>query len=268
MSKRFAFTSYLEDNWPLWKPDQMVYLVYQGEKCPETKRFHWQGYVEFKGSKRFKGVQEALGLPGCHLEKSRGTGEENRRYCTKPESRIEGPYEYGTMGPGQGKRSDLASLCEVIKKGASDEEIANLAPTAWLKYSRGVIALRAAVSQKRKWKTHITVAWGPTGTGKSKCADEMFPDAYWKPPGKWWDGYHGQKHVILDDFRPWWWDMEYMLRLMDRYPLRVETKGGTVEFVATHIFITSNIRPEEWYWDDKEKVIRRIDDCMHLDQPE
>lgn len=268
MSKRFTFTSYLEDEWPLWKPNEMAYLVFQLEACPETKRHHWQGYVEFNKSKRFKGVQESLGLPGAHLEKARGTGEENRTYCTKAESQVEGPYEYGTMQPGQGARTDMKTICALITDGASDAAIAAWAPTAWLKYSRGIVALRAAVATKRHYKTHVTVAWGPTGTGKSKCGAEMYPDAYWKAEGKWWDGYSGQRDVIIDDFRDHWWSLDYMLRLMDRYPLRVETKGGTVEFVARNIFISTNVNPANWYYGDQDKIMRRIDDIIELADPE
>lgn len=268
MSKRFAFTSYLEDEWPLWKPNEMVYLVYQGERCPDTKRFHWQGYVEFKGSKRFKGVQESLGLPGAHLEKARGSGEDNRTYCTKEDSQVEGPYEYGTMGPGQGARMDLKQMCELIKSGVNDACIAQVCPSALLKFPRGVATLRAAIVTPRAWKTHVTIAWGPTGTGKSKTGHEMYPAAYWKNEGKWWDGYIGQEDVIIDDFRDDWWSLSFMLQLLDRYPLRVETKGGSVEFRARNIYISTNDDPTTWYYGNWDKVGRRVDDLIHMDKPE
>ena len=42
-----------------------------------------------------------------------------------------------------------------------------------------------------------------------------------------------------------------MLRLLDRYPCQVETKGGSVNFAPKTIIILSNKAPEDWY--DKEK---------------
>lgn len=46
--------------------------------------------------------------------------------------------------------------------------------------------------------------YGPPGTGKSKqaidIADKLYgEEPYWKSQNKWWDGYTGQKVVLLDD---------------------------------------------------------------------
>lgn len=63
----------------------------------------------------------------------------------------------------------------------------------------------------------------------------------------WWDGYCGQKVVILDDYRPWWCPFSFMLRLLDRYPIQVQVKGGFVNFVPEKIVITTPKNVEDTF---------------------
>ena len=108
------------------------------------------------------------------------------------------------------------------------------------------------------------VFWGRTGTGKSRLAwEEAGLEAYAKDPRtKWWDGYMGQTHVVIDEFRGTI-DIVHLLRWLDRYPVRVENKGGSVSLSATRFWFTSNLDPRLWYPDvDAETVaalVRRIE---------
>lgn len=94
------------------------------------------------------------------------------------------------------------------------------------------------------------VFWGPTGTGKSRKAwEDAGLDAYPKDPRtKWWDGYIGQQHVVIDEFRGCI-DISHLLRWIDRYPFLVEIKGSTIPLICDEIWITSNLHPEKWYPD-------------------
>lgn len=51
-----------------------------------------------------------------------------------------------------------------------------------------------------------------------------------------------------------------MLQLLDRYPLRVEVKGSFVPFVSRRVIITSNVPPDEWYPNirDRSPLMRRL----------
>jgi len=72
-------------------------------------------------------------------------------------------------------------------------------------------------------------------------------DAYPKAPlTKWWDGYRGQDHVVIDEFSGVV-AITQILRWFDRYPVLVEVKGSAIPLVASKIWITSNLEPEEWY---------------------
>lgn len=107
--------------------------------------------------------------------------------------------------------------------------------------------------------------------GKSRCAYECCPGAFWLMPsresasGTWWDGYEGQHTVIIDEFYSWL-RYDYFLRLTDRYPLQVETKGGSVQFVSRRIVFTSNTQPAHWYPNiqDRAAFDRRISCVFHF----
>jgi len=99
---------------------------------------------------------------------------------------------------------------------------------------------------------------------------EADSSAYSKDPRtKFWCGYDSQENVILDEFRGAI-DVAHLLRWLDKYPVRVETKGSSRPLVATTFWITSNLCPLDWYPDlDKETaaaLVRRLD-IVHLNKP-
>lgn len=115
---------------------------------------------------------------------------------------------------------------------------------------------------QRSWRPDVYWFWGPTGTGKTRTAHKMAPDAYFTPSTlQWWDGYDGHEDVIVDDFRASFCKLEYLLRLTDRYPFRVAFKGGFRQFLAKRIFFTSAFSPEALFdggRDNVDQLLRRI----------
>lgn len=116
------------------------------------------------------------------------------------------------------------------------------------------------------------VYWGPTGTGKTRTAwEEAGLDSFPKDPNtKWWDGYRGQRNVIIDEFRGSI-SISHMLRWLDCYPVSVEPKGGGTPLAACKFWITSNLPPEKWYPDLDEDTFkalrRRFTKVVHFSEP-
>lgn len=122
------------------------------------------------------------------------------------------------------------------------------------------------------------VLWfhGGTGTGKTRTAFQYLLEDYkmeeiYISSGRidpFMNGYHGQKAVILDDLRPGFCKFEYLLRLLDGYPVSVNVKGGYWSWLAEKIIITAPIEPSLMYvnretgqeWDNLDQLLRRIDE--------
>nr|QOU12654.1 replication protein [Canine circovirus] len=229
-----------------------------GREVGESGTPHLQGFVNLKKTCRMGALKARLGGRG-HFEPARGDDCSNKDYCSKGGDIL---IEAGEVSR-QGKRNDLHDAVVKLKETKSLAAVAAAYPETYVKFSRGLrelLLISPEMTTPRTWKTEVEVLCGPPGCGKSRYCMETAPSAYWKPRGKLWDGYDGHQDVIMDDFYGWL-PFDDMLRLCDRYPLRVETKGGTMNFVARRVFITSNRLPHEWYNDEignKEALYRRL----------
>ncbi len=65
--------------------------------------------------------------------------------------------------------------------------------------------------------------------------------------GLWWDGYRGERTIVLDDFQPRKVALRSLLRILDTYPYRCEVKGGMVMADWLRVIITNNDHPVTWY---------------------
>ncbi len=225
------------------------FIVAQIEVCPTTKRRHVQGYVQFKSNQRMNAVKRWLRRADAHVEIARGSPEQNQDYCTKDKSRETGgrPWIWGEIKTRrQGQRTDLTDLVAMVRSGATWTDIIEEHPGDYVRYHRGLEAVRGVYSVSVERAVEVELHWGASGAGKTRQAYDAHPELYRWRGGKWFDGYNGQETLLLDDFEgniPW----TRLLNLLDRYPMTVETKGGHVAARWTRVIITSNLEPAEWY---------------------
>lgn len=226
-----------------------------GFEVGESGTPHIQGYVEFARQISFNVIKKKW-LPVGHFEARRGTSKQAADYCKK-----EGNWlHFGELSR-PGKRTDL----DGVRETAQTEGMRAVTRTANFQEIRVAEKYLTYNEEARKWKPTVIWIWGPTGTGKSSTATELCKDGdtYRKNTAtKWWDGYDGHENIIIDDFRPSWWDLTYMLGLLDRYEFQVEVKGGMRQIRARQIIITSAIAPEQCYLgtgEAVEQLLRRID---------
>jgi len=207
-------------------------------------------------------------IPKAHWEVCKGSHTQNKVYCTKAETRVDGPWEHGKE-PSQGERVDLVALKETMDSGASMKQIVQEHPAAFLRYGRSIREYRQIMQPERDWKTYVEFHWGVTGCGKSHYAKTTYPGAYRKASSKWWDGYDSHEVVIMDEFYGLHFDPSYMLQLMDQYGFQVEVKCGTTQFLAKRLIITSNRHWHHWWPGadySREAFARRIDKTVYYDK--
>lgn len=256
--------------------DLIRYAVFQFETAPSTGRRHCQAYVYTTRNSRISAVKKIFNgwRVGCspHIELARGNIDQAVAYCVKADTSVQGTSREVGSKPRQGSRSDLADIAAAIDEGMPLAEVAQLHPADFIRYSRGLQEYqRVRLSCPRSPETSITVYWwfGPTGTGKSRKAFSDYPDSYVKmPTNKWWDGYVAQTEVIMDDYRPAMCPFSELLRILDRYPMRVEMKGSSVDLAATTFIITTCQRPEIiWHGKTEEQIdqlLRRITEIVEF----
>lgn len=217
---------------------------------------HLQGFANFKKKLRLTTLKNLPGFMRAHVQPARGSDLQNQKYCQKGKNYLE-------MGcPSRpGRSGALTEAVDLLKKnGGNLSEVADVYPEVFIRHGRGLrdYVNTACLSGQRNWKTQVIVIIGKPGVGKTRYVNSECKgqSVYWKPRGPWWDGYCNQDCVILDDFYGWI-TFDELLRVCDRYPLRVPVKGAFVEFVAKKLYITSNEPPENWY--DKENIRGKIE---------
>lgn len=241
---------------------QLLYYIFQEEECPSTKRRHWQGYIRFSSPKSFSYVKKVF-LPwnDVHIEIARGTPAQNIAYCSKQESRVAGPWEFGDKPAEQGKRSDLLHVRDLVSAGQGMRTIAQeVTSYQGLKFAESLLKY---AEPGRNFVTEVRWYHGSTGSGKTRAALEEFPDAWVSGRNlKWWDGYDAHEVVVVDDFRKDFCTFHELLRIFDRYPYRVETKGGSRQLLAKVIIVTCPWDPEVLFSgrsaEDVGQLLRRI----------
>lgn len=213
----------------------------------------------------FSKLKTLTGFRRAHLETMRGTPEDSLSYCTKEDSNA---FVFGTL-PTPGKRTDIHMAAERILAGASVRDLAQETDSAVavVKFHKGLTVLRSLAQPSRTEPPKVFWIFGPTGTGKTRCAfksaralarlDGKSESDIWISSGglRWFDGYDGQLVAIFDDFRSKHvTSFAFLLRLLDRYPVDVEFKGGFVKWVPKYIFITCPYDPDECFSTRKQHV--------------
>jgi len=217
------------------------------------------------------GLKKLVGLDRAHLEGMRGNIKQNERYCSK----FAELSFFGDPFVEPGARRDVQAIYNMVKEGKSDLEIMEKDFNGYARFVRAIQRLRTLLPPKRSGYPLVLLLVGTAGCGKTKNCYDQYPDL-WEPPiqtGKtdqtWFDGYIGQREVLLDEFEGHL-PLNSLLKILDRYLRQVPVKHGFTWFNPEIIMLTANSHPSTWYdfSNRKEKEIalrRRISRVMNFD---
>lgn len=237
------------------------------ERGKEDQRLHLQGACYFAQPKSNQQLKRWT-AQWAHLEVMKGTQHDAYKYTTKDDdTHIGGPWLIGEAPAeiGQGRRSDLDKVSEMILSGARMKEVALAYPSSYIRYHRGFQALQAiSMEEPKKFRSdyHTIYIWGPPEIGKTRLALKLGQARNWfrQCEGQWSDGSDIPEVFLIDDLIVDQHSQKYLYALTDKQPgWRLFKKGvGAIPYVSELCIITSNFPPEDVFsWSAKEVAAQR-----------
>jgi len=254
--------------------------------CPEVGAQgtpHIQFSISFKKQVRFTALCKMFKEPDSddtikvRLFKTKGTHKQASDYCKKGEyswvtgssTNHEDPLfglnvspdliEYGTLPLDQhvaGGRAteDLWALNMSLALAGEWDDLTPKHQVLYRAHYERYVDTKRPKPKRLTWTRGNTPnlwIYGPTGTGKSHLAREMYPDIYEKLANKWWENYNYEDEVLYEDLGMH--EASYIggsLKLVaDIYPFRAEKKYGSMMLRPKVIVVTSNYTPRELFPD-------------------
>lgn len=263
-AKEFTYTMFDLNFKPVLN-DKVLYHIRQLEKCPSTGREHYQCYVEFKNPVTNDWMKDVfLQGTGAHFEKRKGSRLQAAEYCMKKESQVKEPEEFGRRPGGQGTRSDLITVKEMLDNNVPIREVYQSHFETSARYWRFFDRYVESLQRPRTEMPIVRILWGRAGSGKTKFVYDNHKSVYVKDPTTvWWCDYNQQEAILFDDIEWHMIERTFFNTLCDIHPMRRQKKGGNVEINSKYIYFTSNYDPAGWIAND-EAILRRIESIQHF----
>ena len=245
------------------------YFVFQLEKGDETGYKHYQLYFEHKHQITFSSLK--IIIPYAHIEKRQGSKKQAYDYCTKKDTRLHGPFEFGKRPDfnNNGTQSGMKErMISDIAAGMTDFYLVMNYPSIYTK--RFVEDIRQALGIKDPFllqnrDVEVSYIFGAPGTGKTsfvrskyKVSDIYVVSDYLKDP---FGSYSGQDVIVFEEYRSNF-PLSVFLQYLDRYPIELPARYQNKVAKFTKVYIISNWDLSQQYMEldnvDRQALYRRI----------
>jgi len=251
----------------LYHPSLMSYLVAGEETAPSTGTRHYQGYMETHSKKHLTALAKDLTVlwkSRPHLLISKGSAEQNKKYCLKENG---SHVEQGSPMQ-QGARTDLASVTSMIVNGSTIQELWQTQTEMMIRYGPGIqraytmlspnvnqMAIRTFEVNEFPYfpteeirialESKAVILWGDSGIGKTCYARALLPRALFVSHYDDLIRYDSGEHdgIIFDDMSMMHLPRESQIHLLDyEQPRSVHIRYQTAHIPAgtKKIFTTNN----------------------------
>lgn len=282
--RRYVFTSFGSAGKPLPSPesrqqeisdwfsridrDKCLFIIFQTERCPDTGRTHFQGYVVFKNDRNYKSVHEFLPW-GSWVFKAGGTHEQCIAYCSKESTRIDGPFECGTRPSTASLTAEKPALYVKRRLFAQDPVDAILESDVGfsfvIRHYKNLLSVENKLRKPEEGQNRqVIVQYGGTGLGKTYASTRgshfMVPRPR-KGGTLWFDNYDGEDSLVFDEFDGSFIQPTEFNLLCDSTQYQLPIKGGFKWLRSPILWFNTNHRPDTWWPKSKtpfDSHIRRV----------
>lgn len=231
--------------------------VGQLEQGKEHGFKHFQVAILNDNSIRFETLQKKFG--DAHIEPRHGSRQELFDYCTKEDTRLDGPWRGGDWsdtaqilkrGSEQGRRSDLTAVREAVDAGLSYRQVL-LDPDLGASSAHAMQWLRETVEAKREReaagklveKTVLFVC--ESVMARQSVRDSLYemlkPEEIYEADSLTrFDSYDGQRVMIFPEFDWRVWPADFVTRLCDRYPMKLPARYQNKQLMADTVIFLSH----------------------------
>ena len=227
--------------------DEIRAVAWATEVCPTTQREHHQGYIQTVKRARHKKVQKLLKSPTAHIEVMRGSILDSEIYCEKT-----GVLNVLGEFVRQGKRTDLATAAKMLSDGKTMRDVLDTDVDLFAHNHKALQVMKGIYDRDNRQgdrEVTTTVLVGLSGSGKSHQVmglDDLFVLDAGASGDFQFDGYDGERNLLIDDFNGWI-KYTFLLRVLDKYRLSLNVKHGRTWANWDNVYITTNVRPAYWY---------------------
>jgi hypothetical protein len=235
--------------------ESLIYYCMSDEIGGNQNTYHTHLFLMFSSPVRFTTIKRAFS--SAHIDRSRGTAQENRDYVFKigrwkdtaksETNLLETHYEQGELPEEKaGRRSDLTELYQSIQEGMTNSEILENYPQHMVNLNHIDRTRRTILEEKYRttWRNVIvTYIFGQTGIGKTRTIMETFgyENVYritnYNHP---FDGYNQQSILLLDEYNSQI-NIHNLLNYLDGYPLSLPCRYADKVACFDRVFIISNL---------------------------